>query len=341
MKVSEVGEFGLIDILARMVEEAGIKGFDRHTGQGLLLGIGDDTSAWAAETGVQLATTDTLVQGVHFIPDVTSWQELGWKALAVNLSDIAAMGGEPWYALITLGLPSDTEVENIKELYRGMLEIARQYGVVIAGGDIVGSPVFFITLALIGGAQKGLDYPSNMLRRSAAMRGDLVAVTGYLGAAAGGLKMLQQGITFDLETTAYLKEAHLRPKPRIEAGKALLKAGISAAMDISDGLLADLSKLCQASAVAACIQADQVPVHPLLKAGFGEESLTLALSGGEDYELLFTGTEEVVERARGLIQEPVAVIGKIVEGKAGQVSVIDRSRKLIQPSKGGWDHFVA
>ena len=182
MKVSELGEFGLIDLLAKIAPQGG----PEHR---MLVGIGDDAAAWRGDDSTVLATTDAMVEGVHFATG-TPWWELGWKALAVNLSDIAAMGGEPRYALVNLSLPGDTEVEDVAQLYRGMADLANEHRVAIVGGNITGAPVVMIAMTVIGrGLKEGL------LRRSAAVPGDRIAVTGYLGSAAAGLKVLTGNLT--------------------------------------------------------------------------------------------------------------------------------------------------
>ncbi len=242
-----------------------------------------------ATTATVLATTDAMVEGVHFATG-TPWWELGWKALAVNLSDIAAMGGVPGHALVNLSLPGDTEVEDVAQLYRGMAELANQQKVAIVGGNITSAPVVMIAVTVIGrGLKEGL------LRRSAAVPGDRIAVTSYLGSAAAGLRMLTGGLKFPPEAAALLKKAHLQPQPRIAEGQVLVKQGVRAAIDISDGLVADLGHVCAASKVGATVRVNAVPVHPLMKEAFGKDALGLALTGGEDYELLFTAGERIIE----------------------------------------------
>ncbi|MCK4964297.1 MAG: thiamine-phosphate kinase, partial [Dehalococcoidia bacterium] len=276
MKVSELGEFGLIELLAKIAGQLKDKS--------VLIGIGDDAACWRTEACAQLATSDSLIQDVHFTLSTTTWRELGWKALAVNLSDIAAMGGFPQYALVSLGLPGDIEVASVAELYEGMAELARLFDVSIVGGDSVGAPVVILSLAVVGKAQT----TQTVLTRSAAAPGDRIAVTGYLGASAAGLAMLKKGLEFDKETAATLREAHLKPHPRIVEGQALARHGVKAAIDLSDGLVSDLNKLCKASGVGARLFTNQIPVHPVVRRSFGDDSIELALSGGEDYELLFT-----------------------------------------------------
>ena len=179
VKVRDIGEFGLIQSLQEMVRQW--KQPSRETTFPLLLDMGDDAAAWHTVEATELATTDTLVDGVHFRHDLISWEDLGWKAMAVNLSDIAAMGGSPLYALVTLGLKPETEVEDIHALYRGMLSACQEYQCQIVGGDMVQSPVTFITIAMTGVVR------GHVLTRQEAKPGDMIAVTGPLGCAAGGL----------------------------------------------------------------------------------------------------------------------------------------------------------
>lgn len=334
MKVSELGEFGLIELLASIVDKH--KNAKDASWQSLIIGIGDDAAAWQGDNATQLATTDTLVQDVHFNLNTISWEELGWKALAINLSDIAAMGGVPKYALVSLSLPGKLEVECLSSLYQGMVELATEFGIAIVGGDVVSAPKVVITVTVLGRTE---DKGKNVLRRSAAIPGDKVAVTGYLGSSAAGLRMLSQKLDFDNETAKLLRQAHCHPIPRVREGQVLLRQGVKAAIDISDGLLADLAQICKLSKVGARIRSGWLPIHPLVQAAFKTESLELALSGGEDYELLFTADSEVVERVRQTLNCPVTVIGEIVKEKPGQVSLIDNTGNITPWHRRGWEHF--
>ncbi|RLC94318.1 MAG: thiamine-phosphate kinase [Chloroflexi bacterium] len=331
MKVSELGEFGLIELLSAVVTW-------NEADPDLLVGPGDDAAAWRVEAGTVLATTDTLVQDVHFTTKGT-WHEIGWKALAINLSDIAAMGGTPQYALVSLSCPGETEVDDMVRLYHGMKDVADRFHVAVAGGNVTRAPVVVITLTVMGRAK-----PQGVLTRSAAVPGDLLAVTGYLGSSAAGLGMLTRHLRFSAETESFLRRAHLQPWPRVAEGQLLLDAGVRAAIDISDGLMADLDHLCQASGVGALVRADQLPVHPEVSTAFPGEILDLALTGGEDYELLFSGSEEVMGRVRTLLRQPgakdacpVTVIGEIT-GKKG-LRVIDADGTPLPVTGKGWNHF--
>jgi len=334
MKVSDAGEFGLINRLDTVVNSAPGA---RQRRQQLLIGIGDDAAAWPGNGLTQLATTDSLIQDVHFSLDTTSWEELGWKAMAVNLSDIAAMGGIPEYALISLAIPGDTAVEDVVSMYRGMVALAADFNVAIAGGDTCRSPVVAITVTVLG--TSGSD-SLPVLARSGARPGDKIAVTGYLGAAAGGLKMLTQKLDAKPEVKARLSQAFLRPCPRITEGRQLAKLGVLAAIDISDGLISDLMHICEMSQVGARIEIDRVPVDPLLKTWLGSESLEMALAGGEDYELLFTASTDIINNIKQAVSCPVSIIGEITAGDAGKVTMVDSNGRPFSLKKAGWEHFI-
>lgn len=336
MKVSELGEFGLIDLLAEMVRSTQDKQIAPF--QQLILGIGDDAAVWQGDAQIQMATVDSLIQDVHFSLDITPWQELGWKSLAVNLSDIAAMGGVPRYALVSLALPNHTEIDDVTALYQGMIELAQQSAVAIVGGDTSRAPLVAITITIFGSAR---NQDKHILTRSAAKVGDKIAVTGHLGAAAAGWEMLTKQLQFDLQATTRLKQAFLHPHPRIAEGQLLVAQGVKAAIDISDGLISDLNHICQASRIGARIEIDRVPVEPAVKANFGDRALELALSGGEDYELLFTASAEVIDSIRAIAHCPITVIGDIVADKASKITLVDSKGKPVSLSKKGWEHFTA
>ena len=336
MLIKDLGEFGVIDLLNRMVVEGrGMPANGIASRVELLVDTGDDTAAWRAGGATELFTTDTVVEGIHFTRETTPWRDLGWKSLASNISDIAAMGGLPTYALVTLGLPPETAVEDLQELYRGMLEIGNRFGASIVGGDMVRSPVVFITVALTG-----VTHGAPMLR-STAEPGGLIAVTGYLGDSAGGLKLMLENFPASPEAAAHLKGAHRRPIPDVDVGQVLARAGVDTAMDISDGLCDDLGKLCLASRVAAQVESPCVPIHPLLRETFPDESLAMALNGGEDYKLLFVASPAQMDAANAALPQPATVVGRITAGKPGMVTVVDPSGAEAPVSRQGWDHFAS
>lgn len=332
MKISELGEFGLIELLADIVNKT--RDSKNPSWQQLIIGIGDDAAAWHGDSAIQLATTDSLVQDVHFNLGTFSWEDLGWKAMAANLSDIAAMGGSPKYALVSLALPGELETDCIASLYHGMVNIANQYRVAIVGGNIAAADKAVITITLFGSVEG-----TNMLTRSAAMPGDRIAVTGYPGLSAAGLRMLQGKLNFDTETSQLLKQAHLRPMPRVKEGQALLRNGVRAAIDISDGLIADLTHICKASKVGAQIREDLLPVHPAVKVNFKSDWPQLVLAGGEDYELLFAANSRAITKVKQALSCPATVVGEITEVMPGQVTVLDATGKSTPWQQAGWEHF--
>jgi thiamine-monophosphate kinase len=330
------GEFVLIGRLRRLIESAGPASPD------LLVGVGDDAALWRFGDRILAATTDSLVDRVHFRLDIARWEDLGWKALAVNLSDLAAVGAAPRFALVTLGLPPTTRAEDIERLYGAMLDLARASGTVLAGGDIVRSPVLTITVTATGEIEvpAGADWRSRVLLRSGARPGDLVAVTGSLGAAAAGLRLLLEDPVGAEARAPALVSAYRRPQPRLEVAPILVTAGIRTAIDVSDGLVADLGHICEESGVAAEIEAGRVPVHPDATRLFGADALTLALTGGEDYELVFTGPEATVGGVAARSPVPVTVIGRILDGPPGQVRVLGPGGEELRLERAGWDHLA-
>lgn len=336
------GEFELIERLARTLSTtAPGRSGDADPLPELVLGIGDDCAALRRGSRTDVYTTDTLVDGVHFRAGEISWADLGWKAIAVNLSDIAAMGARPLASLVTLGLPGDTDPRRLDEMYRGMAAATSEYGGAVIGGDIVRSPVLFITVAMSGEAAANADGEVALLRRDAAQPGDRVAVTGTLGDSGGGLQALRAGLSG--AAVDRLAKAHHRPRPRVRQGRLLVSRGVRAAMDVSDGLVDDLGKLCAASGTAAVVRSDRLPASDELRDTFPDEWLSLALGGGEDYELLFTAPPQLMESVVTALEMPATVIGEIVAGDgddAGRrVAVIDADGRPVEVARGGWDHL--
>ncbi len=324
MKVSELGEFGLIERLARVLGDDAAKE--------LIVGIGDDAAAWRSGDQVLLATTDTLVEGVHFLPGLAPWRDVGWKALAVSASDIAAMGGIPSFALVTLALPVDTEAGDVDELYVGMRECGMEYGMAIVGGDVVRAGVVSITVALVGMAQMRAGEPL-LLRRDGAQAGDVIAVAGdgYLGDSAAGLRRLRDGAPLD----DALVRAHLRPRPPLAMAQEAARLGFTCAIDVSDGLVQDLGHVCKMSGLGADVSAP--PMSDELAAAFAGDALALSCMGGEDYLLLLVGSRaRVDEMSKGGL--PIAEIGVMVEGQ-GRIRLLDETGKEVAVSTHGWDHL--
>ena len=342
MQVNDVGEFQIIERLAEIIGAEGLSRVENsgRLGFRLRLSIGDDAAAWDGPAGARVLTTDAMVEGVHFDLRRTGWADLGWKSLAVNLSDIAAMGCTPLYSVIALGLRGDLPVDGIEEMYRGMLEACHLNGGEIVGGDVVRSPVFFVSVSMVGVASAGGTGPEvqPLLSRASARHGDKIAVTGSLGCAAGGLRMMLQDLSFDDETSAHLRDAHNRPTPRVAEGSLLALRGVVAAIDISDGLVDDLGKLCDASGVGGVIHSESLPADEFLKATYPEEWVSMVLSGGEDYELLFTAPPQTMAELRTLLDVPLTVIGDVVSEPTG-VKVLDQHGAAVEVEGRGWHHF--
>ena len=293
------------------------------------LGIGDDAAVLDIPAGRQLvACTDTLLAGVHFLHG-TPPEDIGWKSLAVNLSDLAAMGAEPAWALVALTLPQD-DARFVERFAEGFAELARAHGVALVGGDTTEGPLS-VTVTALGFVPAG-----EALTRAGAREGDAVFVTGTLGDAAGALHLLRDRG----HAPEALSMRMARPEPRMAAGVAL-RGLAHACIDVSDGLLADLGHVCTAGGVGAVLDADALPSSPVLAAAFDARTCRdLALSGGDNYELCFTA-RSVLEN--GIIDRlertgcGATRIGRIVAGSG--VRAVDAQGHVVTPPLAGWEHF--
>lgn len=326
MKLSRLGEFGLIDRIRRKVA----------IGPGVHLGIGDD-AAWVDHPqGSALVTADLLIEGIHFDLNWTSLSDLGYKSLAVNLSDIAAMGGTPAYVMLSLGIPAKFDSNDIDKLYRGINGLAKKHGVTIVGGDTNTADLLIISVCLIG------HPPKRPICRSGAHVGDDIYVTGTLGDAALGLNLLRRRRRPQSRYVDQLLTRHYRPAPRLAAGALLAKRNLASAMiDVSDGLLQDLAHICQASGVGARIQQNKLPLSRAYRTLAGKTGMRHALSGGEDYELLFCATPEKRKRIDTLGKQarvPISRIGVCVPPANG-IRVFDAAGAEVVVKTQGHDHF--
>jgi thiamine-monophosphate kinase len=344
--LAALGEFGLIGLIRRRV---------RQRSPGTILGIGDDAAVLApAGAGGLLATTDMLLEGVHFQRRWGCPRELGRKALAVNLSDIAAMGGRPRHALLGLAIPPDgPTLQELEDLLAGLEEEAGTYGVTLVGGDTCASQSgLVLALTVLGTLPAGCP-----VLRSGARPGESLWVTGMLGGAAAGLLALEQGFrpggAWPTSTArpAWLGPAeeaaiqaavtaHLTPVPRLSAGQALVGCA-TAMLDVSDGVASDVGHLCAESRVAARILASQLPIHPgatTMARLAGRDVLDLVLRGGEDYELLFAAATDprpvLAEAVPGL---SVTRIGEVLAGDPVPRLVHADGRE--EALAGGFDHL--
>ncbi|MEN1941690.1 thiamine-phosphate kinase [Luteimonas sp. MJ246] len=316
-----MAEFTLIQQIRARVEAQARAHHD------VVLGIGDDAALLQPPPGMQLVVTmDTLNDGVHF-PTGTDPDRIGWKALAVNLSDLAAMGADPAWCTLSLSLPADDPAW-VDAFMDGFLALAGAHRVALVGGDTTRGPLAVSVTA------HGLVSPGQALRRDGAVPGDDVWISGTLGDAAGALDILQRGGAGD----AALSERLDRPQPRLRLG-ATLRGIASACIDVSDGLLADLGHICIASGVAATVDADDLPASAALRRRFTRELLhALQLAGGDDYELCFTApaaASAAIERAGRETDTPVTRIGAIAAGAGATV------RGARMPARTGYQHFPA
>ncbi|HYH28617.1 MAG TPA: thiamine-phosphate kinase [Actinomycetota bacterium] len=310
---------------------------------GVIVPVGDDAAVVEPGRHHVVLSTDMLVEGVHFTLDTISAQDLGHKALTVNVSDLAAMGAAPRYALIALGLPSVAEGAWVMELYGGLREAAGDLGMTIVGGDMSRSEQHVISVAVVGAVAKG-----RAVTRSGARPGDALVVTGTLGAAAAGLALAKsppQDVRDELTTDAgrEVVRAHLRPAARIGEGETLAHAGASAMIDLSDGLAIDLHRVCAESQVGARIRVADLPIAAAAREvadALRLDPVRLALGGGEDYELLAAIPHEVVEPTRHKLAErygsSLTEIGEITESGV----VIEDDGKERPLERTGWDHFA-
>ena len=308
---------------------------------GTLLGIGDDAALLRIE-GTAVATQDLLVEGVHFRRETIDARDLGHKALAVNLSDLAAMGAEPVAALVGLCLPPDAPgSEDLDALYDGMEALAGRHGVTLAGGDVTAGPALVLAVTALGRALPGVA----PLRRSGGRPGDLLCVTGALGAAAAGLLLLEDpGLGAGLEpgVAEALRAAHRRPEPRVAAGRALAQGGARAMIDLSDGLALDGLRLARAGGVAARIELAALPLADgvaQVAAAAGRDAALLGAGGGEDYELLAAVPPERLDALRSAAGVPLTPVGRLERGAPAAVAVDAAGREV--PLAGlGWEHRV-
>lgn len=330
--LSSLGEFGLIDrICARFPQPAPPE-----------LGIGDDAALLTPSPGMQLVvSTDLLAEGVHFERSFGQLRLLGRKALAVNLSDLAAMGGRPRWFFLSLAIPPGFPLEDIEALLDGLAEQAAEHGVLLAGGDTCGSKSGLTISITVMGEQE----PERLVRRSGARPGHEVWVSGTLGDSALGLQLLLSGGGKNAGTaTEYVINRHLDPTPRCRLGQTLAEAGlISAMIDLSDGLLADLGHICEQSGCGAEIKLAHIPrsaPFDTVIAGASSPPWHLIATGGEDYELCFTappaGRSAILKIAKtaGI---PVTVVGKVTDSGRVVAHLPDGSN--FQPSASGYTHF--
>ena len=329
LDLRKIGEFGLLGRVRRWM---------KASDPSLIQGIGDDVAVFETGRKVFLATTDILIEGVHFERTWIDPYHLGKKALAVNLSDIAAMGGTPRYFLLSLGLPKDLAFSFVSRFYRGLKEMAKQFGVNLIGGDTSLSQKVIINICLLGEGEK-----RKLLYRKGSNVGDDLFVTGTLGDSALGLRMLRRK---DLRAKSEgLIARHLSPMPRIDLGKAIARQRLATAMiDVSDGLLIDTNHLLEESGKGVRIREDWIPLSKLYRkyvSSYSKDYFQMALSGGEDYELLFTAQPKMRGKISSLALNykiPVTRIGEILPSRKG-IRIVRKDGTEYFPTHLGFDHF--
>ncbi|HPW35954.1 MAG: Thiamine-monophosphate kinase [Syntrophorhabdus sp. PtaB.Bin027] len=316
----EIPENRLIDKIRRFADRS----------RDVLRGIGDDGAVIKLSQGSYVLVQDAMVEHVHFKFSFTNPYDVGKKAVYVNISDVLSMGALPLYFLVTIGITPALTSKDIGRLYHGMRQAAREFGAIMIGGDTTESKNdFFIDISMIGKL-----VTKTYLGRDRAKEGDLIAVTGSLGESAYGLHLLLEGKPTKGMST-FLKR-YASPKPPYPVWKEIVKHDITRAMmDISDGLLIDLGRMMAESKKGAVIHLEKLPIPPLLRKKNKE---VLALSGGEDYQLLFTFPKSRLKKIQGMIQQgyPISIIGEVKQGK--DVTVLSQGKVYEAPEKG-YEHF--
>jgi thiamine-monophosphate kinase len=327
MKLNQMGEFGLIESIKRKIFSKDLR---------VLVNIGDDAAVIKSSPGKFLVfTTDTLVEKVHFDLRYFTFEEVGWKTMTANLSDIAAMGGLPKYSLVTLGLPEYIQAEDVLSMYRGMKKIGQKYGCKIIGGDTTSSPRnLFVTIALLGEVE-----PGSYVKRIGAQTGDLICVTGNLGESQGGLEYLKKYGRDNL----LLVRKHLQPYPRILQARILIRSlKINSMIDISDGLSSELFHLTQENHLGGVVYENKLPLSLSCKkmaSILNLSPVSLALSSGEEYELLFTIGKKELKKIDSIKKRvSLSVIGEVTEQIQG-IRLVQLSGKTRELQKSGFVHF--
>jgi thiamine-monophosphate kinase len=333
MNLRELGEFGFI----RRIRQGCLV-----RPEGVLQGIGDDAAAFRTDGRLlSLVTTDLLVENVHFLRHAISGRDLGHKSLAVNLSDIAAMGGTAREAFVSIAIPDGCELDYLEAVFQGMKDLARTHAVNILGGDTT----FSRSDLVINVAVYGVVAENEMLTRSAARPGDVIFSTGCLGDSRAGLHLILEGVPADTPELQALLEAHRRPWPHLREGRLLAGTpGVRAAIDVSDGLSSDLGHILEESRVGAIIHADRLPISASLQCfcrRLDRSPLEYALSGGEDYTLLLTAAPDSAGRIAAAFQSafgrPLHAIGEITGTL--RMELADDAGRITPIAPSGWDHF--
>jgi thiamine-monophosphate kinase len=313
MKIKEIGEFGLINRITK-----------KPKNKDILVGIGDDAAVVKTKKGLQVLTTDTLVEGDHFRQEWFSPKQIGMKAIEINVSDIAAMGAIPKYVLVSLALPKDLDIDFVDNLYEGMWKTCDKYNIEVIGGNMTHSKQIVVSITITGEVER-----KNLTFRNRAKTGDLILVSGYLGNGRAGLRVFQENLK-DFEK---VKKSYLEPKAKLKS--ALKVASFANSMeDISDGLASELKHICEQSKCGAIIYKDKIPIkNDVRKVAktLDEDENDYALFGGEDFELVFTVSKKNLKKVKGFL------VGEITRNKKVMLSYADKIKEL---TVFGYDHFL-
>ena len=311
MKVKDIGEFGLIDLITKKAKNKDI-----------IVGIGDD-AAVINTNGLQVLTTDCLVEGDHFRKEWFTPKQIGEKSIEINISDVGAMGGVPKYVLVSLGIPKELDVNFLNDIYKGMWNACDKYDIEIIGGNMTHSNQIFISITLIGQVDK-----KNLSLRSNAKPGDLIFVSGHLGNGRAGLRLFQEKINgFEK-----IKKNYLKPKARLDFALKIAPF-VNSMIDVSDGLAPEIKHICDESKCGAIIYKDKIPIFEEIRKVaniLGEDEYDYALFGGEDFELVYTVSKENIDKINGVL------IGEIINGKELKLNYKNEDFTI---KESGYDHF--
>lgn len=312
MKIKDIGEFELIDKIAKKPRDKNI-----------LVGIGDDAAVIKQEKGLQVLTTDCLVEGDHFRREWFSPFQIGMKAVEINISDIASMGAIPKYVLVSFALPNDLEVDFVENIYKGMWKSCDKYNIEIIGGNMTHSEKIVISITLIGEVDN-----KNLALRSGAKPGDLIFVSGHLGNGRAGLRIFQE----EIKGFENVKKGYLEPKAQLKTALKLSQY-VNSMIDISDGLAPEIRHICNESKCGAIIYKDKIPISEEVRGAakrLNEDPYDYALFGGEDFELVYTVSKKNIENINGFL------VGEITRKNDFLLSNKGKEKKL---TKNGYDHF--
>lgn len=341
--IADIGEFGLIAHLRQTLGEP--------DDPMLVSGIADDAAVYRiGDDRVHVLTTDAMIEGIHFDRTFAPMEHLGFKAVSINVSDVVAMNAEPRYATVTIGVPQQLPVEALGQLYEGIRQACEAYGMTVVGGDTTAAHHFMLSISVVGEADE-----DDIVYRGGAEPGDVLCVTGDIGASFAGLKALldnrerlrEQGeetFTPNLDQFNYVIQRHLAPPAQLKAVRDWRAHGLTphAMIDISDGLASEVNHICEASGTGALVYGQELPIaQETINAAehFGEDAAVYALFGGEDYELVFTLPEAELDKLSELPPDAFFVIGEITEKEPGiRIQRPDGETVPLRP--GGYDHFA-